>query len=86
MSDNNRIFDEYPTIDCNDCNHYWNNSCDGVKKGSERLCNAFIATRNVIIPEEIKSLKKALSELGIAVVFLCGVVLLLLLKVITTIV
>ena len=82
---NNRIFDEYPRVDCEDCNHWWNNSCDGVKKGSERLCNAFIATRNVIIPQEIEELKKALRRLSVSlallglselllVVWLCGCV------------
>jgi hypothetical protein len=61
MSDNNRIFDEFPKVDCNECSHYWDNSCDSVLKGSQKPCNSFLATRSVIIPQEIKSLKKALK-------------------------
>jgi hypothetical protein len=61
MSDNNRIFDEFPKVYCEDCSHYWDNSCNGVLKGSEKLCNSFLATRSVVIPEEIKSLKTALK-------------------------
>jgi hypothetical protein len=61
MSENNRIFDEFPKVDCNECSRYWDNSCDGVLKGSEKPCNSFLATRSVILPEEIKSLKTALK-------------------------
>ena len=62
MRDNNsKIFEDWEEIDCNDCSHYWDNSCDGVKtthKGSKMLCNSFIATRSVIIPLKIKRLER----------------------------
>lgn len=60
-----QVFDEFPPVDCNDCKHYWDNSCDSTVKGSQRLCKAFSATRRVIYPQEIKSLKKAVRELRV---------------------
>lgn len=60
-----QVFDDFPTVDCNDCTHYWDDSCDGAVKGSQRLCKTFSATRRVIYPQEIKSLKKAVRELKV---------------------
>ena len=57
---NKQIFEDFPTVDCNDCQHYWDNSCDGVDVSSEaqnRPCKTFLATRKISIPQEIKSLK-----------------------------
>ena len=56
-------FDEWEEVDCNECSHYWDNSCDGVKKESTRLCNSFLATRNVVLPSEIKWLKRAIKRI-----------------------
>ena len=60
-----QVFDDFPTVDCNDCTHYWDDSCDGAVKGSQRLCKTFSATRRVVYPQEIKSLKKAVRELKV---------------------
>ena len=60
-----QVFEEFPTVDCNDCTHYWDNSCDSTVKGSQRPCKAFSATRRVIYQQEIKSLKKAVRELRV---------------------
>ena len=71
-----KIFDEFPKIDCNDCVHYWDNTCDSpntLQKGSKTLCNSFIATRNIVIPLQIKRLQKGVKLLIIASVIL-GVV------------
>lgn len=66
----NKIFDDFKGIDCNDCERWWLNQCDGVTKGTERPCNSFLATRRVIIPEQIKSLNKRLKYLGSAIIVL----------------
>jgi hypothetical protein len=50
-------------VDCNDCEKYWDGSCDGVCKAQERHCTAFKATRSVVIPEQIKSLRTRLKWL-----------------------
>lgn len=56
-------FEDWTTVDCNECEHYWTNSCDGACKGSQKPCNSFLATRSVIIPEQIKRLDKRITAL-----------------------
>ena len=58
-----KIFDEFPKIDCNECEHYYTNACDGVSKGSQKICKTFLATRNVHIPAKIKTLENAFKWL-----------------------
>ena len=55
-----KIFEDFQRVDCNDCSHYWDDSCGGVKKGSEKRCTAFVATRKVDIPREIEALRNDL--------------------------
>ena len=57
MTDTPKRFDEWEEVDCNECTHYWDSSCDGVSRGSRIGCNGFLATRNVVIPEKINELK-----------------------------
>jgi hypothetical protein len=76
---NNKRFSEWVEVDCNECQRYWDNSCDGCKdtlKGSKMPCNSFLATRSVIIPQEIKALKKDIKWLKTALTILTGIVLL----------
>lgn len=63
MSEGKR-FEDWIEVDCNECAHYWDNSCDGAKtllKGSRKPCNAFMATRSVLIPEQLKRLERAIK-------------------------
>lgn len=62
MSDK-KIFEEYTPVDCNDCESYWNDSCDGVPEGVERRCTAFKATRRVVLPSRIEAVEKAVEGL-----------------------
>lgn len=66
MSDPKRFDDYTEVVDCNDCSHYWDSSCDGVSKGSKTACNSFLATRNVVIPERLNSLEKRIKRLTIS--------------------
>ncbi len=66
MSDN-KIFDDFYTVDCNECANYWTDACDGVPKGANRSCNSFSATREVVIPKKIERLESALKSLSFAV-------------------
>lgn len=64
--DKPKIFDDFPTVDCNECERWWTNQCDGAKsssKGSKMPCNSFLATRSVVIPKEIERLKRAFKWL-----------------------
>ena len=70
MSDK-KIFDDFTEVDCNSCERYWLNQCDGAKthgKGSKMPCNSFLATRKVVIPLQIKRLKNDVKWLKIGIV------------------
>lgn len=78
-------FSEWVEVDCNECSHYWDNSCDGCKdtlKGSKTPCNSFLATRSVVIPEKIKRLERVILGLKIAIAvvscIICGMLAILL--------
>lgn len=62
-----KIFEEWTPRNCNECARYWDSSCDGVKRGQKRTCNAFFATRNVVIPQQIEKLQNDLKSLKITV-------------------
>ena len=66
-----RRFDEWGhTVDCNDCEHYWSNACDGVSEAQKRSCTAFKATRSVVIPLQINALRTRLKWLTAGVITL----------------
>lgn len=65
MSESKR-FEDWEEVDCNDCSHYWDSSCDGVSKGSRVGCNSYLATRSIVIPERLNSLEKRFKRLRIS--------------------
>ena len=79
MSENKR-FSDWQEVDCNDCSHYWDNSCDGVQcpiNGSSKPCNSFLATRSVVIPLKIESIVGHLKWLyGVVILELIALVIL----------
>ena len=63
-----KVFDDYSQLcECLQCNHYYNDQCDGIKavddNGSNTQCKAFSATRRVIIPQDINDLKNTVKGL-----------------------
>ena len=63
------VFDDWnELVECNDCTHYWNDTCDGVKKGSQKPCTSFLATRSVVIPAQVKALQNALKWLTVGII------------------
>ena len=64
-------FDGWQDVDCNECSNYWTDACDGAKKGARTPCNSFIAQRGVIIPEEIKALRSEIKCLRIGSTLTC---------------
>ena len=66
-SSEQKIFDDFQQVDCNDCSHYWDDSCEGVKKGSEKRCTAFKAVKRVDLPVQIKRLRSTVKGLVWAV-------------------
>ncbi len=72
QSDTPKRFEDWYKVDCNECARYWDSSCDGAT-GSHKPCNSFLATRNILIPQEIKTLKNSLKTLKIHCYVLTGV-------------
>lgn len=75
MSDNKerKIFEDFQEVDCNECERWWTNQCDGAKthgKGSNLRCTSFLATRNVVIPEQIKSLQRENTRIIVCIILL----------------
>ena len=71
---NKKIFDDFPKVDCSNCSHYWDDSCNGVPQGSEKRCTAFLATKRVDIPLELKALRERVKWLNVSQILL-GIVL-----------
>lgn len=70
-----KVFDDFPRVDCNDCQHYWTDACDGVPVGSQKPCTSFLATKRVDIPLQIEWLRKRLNGLNWAFIFVALAVL-----------
>ena len=66
-----KIFDDFPTVDCNDCQHYWLDRCDGAKPQAGTRCREFNAVRGIDIPLQIKSIKTASMTLKKVLVAVC---------------
>lgn len=62
MEKQSKVFEEWD-VDCNDCKHYWDDTCDATSEGSRRLCNSFVATRRVVLPARIERLESAVRSL-----------------------
>ena len=64
-----KIFDDF-NVECNECEHYWNAVCDGVKPNDTRSCTSFKATRQVDIPKQIEKLDTDVKDLKKAYIWL----------------
>lgn len=60
---NKQVFDDFPEVDCNACESYWTNQCDGTPTGSEKPCKTFKAIRRTDIPLQIKDAQNSLERL-----------------------
>ena len=67
-------FSDWESVDCNNCEAWWMNTCDGVPEGSTRHCNGFKATRSVILPAKLEALRKAFRSLTAGVIILGALV------------
>jgi hypothetical protein len=66
MSNNEKefVFDEWDEfIDCDECRRFWDDTCDGVAVGSQKLCKGFLATRKVDIPLKVNRLQRDVNYL-----------------------
>ena len=56
-----KIFEDYPEVDCNTCESYWTDACDGVTH-TPKECKFYKATRAVVIPAQLEQLKKEIKN------------------------
>jgi hypothetical protein len=57
-----RIFEEVE-VECNDCEAYWLNQCDGANHHATK-CVSYIATKRVDIPVKIQTLERKVNSLN----------------------
>lgn len=75
MEKESKRFEDWEEVECNDCSHYWDSSCDGASKGSRIGCNSYLATRSIVIPERLNSLEKRVESFRKASIVATGVLL-----------
>lgn len=54
---NSRFDDWEDLVDCNKCQRYFDDTCDGTKVGHKKKCNSFVATRASDLPDRIFTLE-----------------------------
>lgn len=72
MSNTPKRFEDFQKVECNECDNYWNDTCDGVPKDTEKPCNSFLATRSIVIPARLNDLEKCVKWLTVLVCILIG--------------
>ena len=63
LANQHKRFEDWEKVDCNECARYYDSSCDGVAKGSQKPCSSYLATRGVILQARIKDLEKRVKWL-----------------------
>lgn len=63
MEAENKFFDSWD-VDCNSCQEYFNNTCDGAKIGKTVKCKSYYATRQVDLPKRIDENKAEIKKLN----------------------
>lgn len=61
-----KVFDDFKEVDCEECQCWQLDQCDGVPVGSERSCTAYKAVRRLNTPLQIKALQKGYKDLRTA--------------------
>ncbi len=79
-----KVFDDFKEVDCEECESWQLNQCDGVPVGSQRSCTAYKAVRRLNTPLQIKALQKGYKDLRTASIINSVAIILLALAVIFT--
>lgn len=59
---NSRFDDWDDLVDCNKCQRYYDDTCDGTKVGYKKKCNSYVATRSSDLPARIGKLEKRVRD------------------------
>lgn len=70
MTDTPKRFENWEQVDCNECSHYWDSSCDGASKDSKLGCNSYLATRSVVLPARLNKLEARVKWLEVVNILL----------------
>lgn len=71
MSDKSGRFDDWKdVVDCNDCHHYWTDTCDGVPPDKRRNCQSYVATRNSDIPKRLTKIEQECKGISKGILWL----------------
>jgi hypothetical protein len=62
MTEEQKVFEEYPQANCNTCRSYMLDQCDGVPIGDSRKCTAYEAVRNSDLPMQIEKLEQQIKS------------------------
>lgn len=84
MNHKQKVFDDFKEVDCEECEAWQLNQCDGVPVGSQRSCTAYKAVRRLNTPLQIKALQKGYKDLTRASIIHSVAIILLTLAVILT--
>ena len=63
LNQKQKVFDDFKEVDCEECESWQLNQCDGVPVGSQRSCTAYKAVRRLNTPLQIKALQKVYKDL-----------------------
>ena len=69
-----KVFDDFKEVDCEGCESWQLNQCDGVPVGSQRSCTAYKAVRRLNTPLQIKALQKGYKDLRTASIINSGAI------------
>lgn len=75
MEAENKFFDSWD-VDCNSCQEYYNNTCDGSKIGKTVNCKSYYATRKTDLPQRIDENKNEIKRLYKKLLFAYGLIVL----------
>ena len=82
-----KVFDDFPVKECDNCERWWTNQCDGHKcseipsRSSKLTCTSFLPIRSVTIPQKVEKLSKDVKWLTRCVDLWGGAVIMILLMI-----
>lgn len=59
-----KVFDDYDAL-CDDCQHYWNSVCDGVKVGSNKMCSSFKVIKKLDYGKRIEEIERKYDRIEV---------------------
>lgn len=58
-------FDDWVEVECNNCERYWTDQCDGVQEGKTKPCGSYLACRKTDYAKRLREVEKKVETLEI---------------------